>query len=383
MLVPKIKFVFDRHHRAKRHPDGCGIIELRIGYGKDYKYITTGIQVQPERWDERNQVVVGVMDAKSYNLILSRMRTRALEVIAEMDNDGSFDLNAIPQMMKAHEEDMTFLDFIEFRINKEIGVKSENTIKNYVVFHGKMKEWGQMCYFKDVTFANIKKMNEWLKKRSLQDETIYGYNKFLRKFINDAVSEGRLKENPYSARQIKLKHGTPNAENYITEEELQSLMDAELPTESLRRVRDMFVFQCLTGLAYGDLQAFDAKKIKEVDGYKVYSGRRGKTGVKFFVVLLDEALAIIESYKGKLPVMTNQQYNMRLKIVAEAAGLEKPLTTHWARHTAATIWINRGVPIEVISKMLGHSSTRITEKVYSMLQEKTIVGAVAKMKKLT
>ena len=354
---------------------------MRITYDREYKYITTGIKVQPERWDDKHQIVVGIVEAKSYNLILSRMRTRAMEIISDMDRDGHIDIGAIPAMMKAKKVEMTFLEFVESRIDAETGVKSYNTIKNHLTFLSQMRQWGKIVHFKDVTLSNVEKMNTWLKRRGLRDESIYGYNKHLRQFINDAVSDGLLKENPYSGGKIKLKHGEPNADNFITDDELERIKAVELPTENLMHVRDLFVFQCLTGMAYADMAKFDARKIKEIDGYKTYSGKRGKTGVPFVVVLLDDALAILQRYEGKLPLMTNQQYNMRLKVVAEAAGLDKKLTTHWARHTAATHWINKGVPIEIISRMLGHSSTKITEKVYSRLQEKTIVGVMGRLKK--
>lgn len=379
MLLPTVKYVFDRRKRAAATKNGVGGIELRISYNRKDKYLSTGIKVTPDKWDDTNQRVVGLLEAKDYNLILSRIHTRVMEILNEMDKSGAYDLDAIPAMLKRKSHDMTFLEYIELRIEKEDGVKADNTVKNHRTFLSQMTEWGVIRTFKDVTYATIQKMNEWLVGRKLKDETIYGYNKFLRKFINDAVREGLLTENPYSTKRIKLKHGDPNVENNITEAEMKKLMKAKLPTESLCHVRDMFVFQCLTGLAYGDLMAFDAKKIREVDGCRVYRGKRGKTGVEFVTVLLDEAMAILKRYKNKLPRMTNQQYNMRLKLVAEAAGIDKQLTSHFGRHAAASIWINKGVPIEIISKMLGHSSTKITEKVYAQLQEKTIVATLKKL----
>ena len=378
MLLPTIKYVFDRHKREAA--SGTGTIELRISYNNKHKYISTGIKVPKSRWDEKNQAVSGILEAKDYNIILSRLRTKVMEILQTMDKSGCYDLDAIPSMLKSNSQDITFLEYIELRIEREKGVKTANTIKNHQVFLRKMQSWGYIKNFSDITYANIQKMNEWLHLRKLKDETIYGYNKFLRLFINNAIADGLLKENPYSTKQIKLKHGEPNADSYITEKELLRLKEVKL-TGSLGRVRDVFVFQCLTGMAYADLSEFNAKKVKEIEGYKVYSGKRGKTGIPFFCVLFNDAMEILAKYNNKLPVISNQQYNLRLKVVADVAGIDKKLTTHWARHTAATIWINRGLPIEIISKMLGHSSTRITEKVYSMLQEKTIVDAVAKMKK--
>ena len=120
------------------------------------------------------------------------------------------------------------------------------------------------------------------------------------------------------------------------------------------------------------------KKIEEYDGMKYYAGRRGKTKVRFTIPMLQPALDILEKYNNKLPIISNVKYNSYLKEVAVAAGIEKHLTTHWARHTGATLLLNAGVPIEVVSKVCGHSNTQITQKIYAKLLSKTIVEEVTK-----
>ena len=120
-------------------------------------------------------------------------------------------------------------------------------------------------------------------------------------------------------------------------------------------------------------------KIEEADGKKYYSGRRGKTKVWFTVPLLPPALAILNKYNNKLPILDNARYNVYLKDVAAAAGVEKHLTTHWARHTGATLLLNAGVPMEVVSKVCGHSSTKMTEKIYAKMLPKTVVAEVNKI----
>lgn len=375
MIIPSVKFVFDRKKTAGNA--GLGAVELRIDYDRKHKYMATGIKVQKGRWDENNQCVTGIADAKQYNLIISRMRTRVLEILADMDKEGTIDLAAIPSRMKVKSQDMTFLEFIELQIAKSENTAAHNTTKGYKTFLTQITNWGKIRFFSDVTRENITKLDDWLHERKLGDETIYGYHKHMRKFINDALRAGYISQNPYMLKAVKLKHGKPNIQNYITEKELEKIKKADVGSKSLEGVRDVFVFQCLTGLSFSDMEVFKASRIKEIDGYKTYSGKRGKTGVPFLIVLLDDAMELLEKYGGKFPKMTNQQYNMRLKVIAEAAKVNKPLTSHWARHTAATIWFNRGVPIEVVSKMLGHSNTRITEGVYSKMLDQTIVKAMS------
>lgn len=95
--------------------------------------------------------------------------------------------------------------------------------------------------------------------------------------------------------------------------------------------------------------------------------------------MLAPALAILGKYDNKLPMLSNVKYNAYIKEVAAAAGIDKSVTTHWARHTGATLLLNAGVPIEVVSRVCGHSSIKMTEKIYAKLLPKTIVAAVNKV----
>lgn len=113
-----------------------------------------------------------------------------------------------------------------------------------------------------------------------------------------------------------------------------------------------------------------------------YIGKRGKTGKNFTIPLLPPALKILKKYNNKLPIISNVKYNLYLKAVAQNAGVDKPLTTHWARHTGATLLLNEGVDMRIVSKICGHSSTRITEKVYAKLLDETVVDALKDKKDL-
>ena len=86
-------------------------------------------------------------------------------------------------------------------------------------------------------------------------------------------------------------------------------------------------------------------------------------------------------YNNKLPVISNVKYNQYLKVIAQAAGIDKPVSTHYARHTGATLLLNEGIDMRIISKICGHSSTKITEQVYAKLLDETVVDAVKKLKK--
>ena len=149
-----------------------------------------------------------------------------------------------------------------------------------------------------------------------------------------------------------------------------------MPTESLSRIRDLFVFQTYTCLRYSDLALFDARYIREIKGMKVYIREAKKTNKPFTIPILPPAWDILMKYEGQLPIISNVKYNLYLKNVAQAAGLDIKLTTHWARHTGATLLINEGVDTKIIKKICGHSSTKITEQIYAKLLDETVVDAV-------
>lgn len=170
------------------------------------------------------------------------------------------------------------------------------------------------------------------------------YHRFLNSFISDAIKEGYLTRNPYNWLKIDRTQDT-SIKRHLIPEEFQKVKEAELPTASLERVRDLFVFQTYTCLSYADLRDFTPEGIVEIKGMKVYIGNRQKTKKNFTIPLLPEALRILEKYDNTLPIISNVKYNEYLKLVAQAAGIDKPLSTHWARHTGATLLLNEGIDI--------------------------------------
>lgn len=175
-------------------------------------------------------------------------------------------------------------------------------------------------------------------------------------YINDAIQREIISENPYTS--IKIERGKSKQRRYLSEQELQQIIEADMPTECLKKVRDVFVFQCFTGLAYVDLMSFDFSKVVERNGQYVIHDVRQKSGENFYLVLLSPAIEILKRYGFKLPLTSNQKYNSNLKNVARNAKLERNLTSHMGRHTFAVYCLNNGVPIEILAKMMGHSDIK-------------------------
>lgn len=190
-----------------------------------------------------------------------------------------------------------------------------------------------------------------------------------------------LKKNPYKWVSIDKGNNYNSLSKCLTPEEFHKLKSARMPTECLKRVRDLFVFQTYTCLSYTDLKDFNISKLVDINNMKVYIGNRGKNGQQFTIPMLKPAMDILAKYNNALPIISNVKYNEYLKVVAQASGIDKPISTHWARHTGATLLLNEGIDMRIVSKICGHSSTRITEMIYAKLLDETVVNAVKKLDK--
>ena len=183
------------------------------------------------------------------------------------------------------------------------------------------------------------------------------------------IIEGKIEVDPYT--QVKFKRGECKEREPLTEAELQKLRKIKLD-EKLDKVRDLFVFSAYTGLAYCDVQAFDFEKMTEQQGKLYYiDGSRIKTASKFFTPILGPAMEVLKKYKFVLPKISNQKANDFLHLIETALKLNKPLTFHVARHSFATLALAHDIPIENVSRMLGHKNIRTTQ-IYAKVLKTTI-----------
>lgn len=201
--------------------------------------------------------------------------------------------------------------------------------------------------------------------------------KFLQKFrsvIIVALNNGQIRRDPFANYKISLKKVD---RGYLTDDELQRIINKEIKNERLARIRDIFIFSCYTGLAYIDIKNLKEENITTgFDGKLWIQTKRQKTDVKTSVPILDNAQVILDRYKdspqsGLLPVPSNQKVNAYLKEIADICGISKNLTFHLARHSfATTITLSKGVPIETVSKMLGHTNIQTTQIYARITNEK-------------
>ena len=387
MILPTIKFIYDRQNRSCNTKRGS--IELRITFNRKQKFVATGVKCFPGQWDAAHECIKS-LNSQEDNANLLRIRKKALKIIGAMADSDNIDINAIPALLKQKSVDMTFEDYIYQRMTKK--PVSDYTKKAYHVFYSRFVEWGRMRFFSDISEKGIRDWDEWLHKvtwtvkdkygndikKSYSAASIGSMHKNLKSFINDAIVDGYVKDNPYSTKRIKIDKGTARIEQYLTLEEIKKIENTEMPTRSLTEARDLFVFACKTGLSYADLMEFDKNKIIEIEGTKLYKNKRHKTLISFSSVITDSAIKILEKYDYKLPKIPNAKYNIKLKLIADAAGIDKEISSHWARRSAAMVWLNEGIPLDVVSKILGHTNIAQTAE-YAHVMDKTIVKEIKKV----
>src|SRR5690606_17723331 len=207
------------------------------------------------------------------------------------------------------------------------------------------------------------------KKLMLTNNGVMKHLERFKKLINLAVKLEWMQNNPFNQFQLKY-HKYDRA--YLSERELELLEETEFKSERLQRVKDCFVFSCYTGLSYVDVKELTEDNIvKGIDNnYWIYT-KREKTDERVKVPLLPKAIEIIEKYRRLqekdfmdflLPVCSNQKTNKYLKEIVASCGIHKNVTFHVARHTfATTVMLSNGVPIETVSKLLGHSKLTTTQ----------------------
>ena len=378
MSYPTISVVFDRRKKANNRTPG--FIEIRVAYQYNKKYISTGLKVLPKNW--KNGRVTGVMEAKMMNQRIEAILNKVNDSVNSLIEGGCFTLEKLTDMVSIDDksEKNNFLNYARKRVKIRTYGKSLDSISRYERFLKWLENWGKIVTFSDITEENIIKLDETLKCKNFKPYSIWNnYHRFLNSFILDAINDGLIKRNPYKWINIDKDKNSKALEKHLTREELYRIETVPMPTESLEKVRDLFVFQTYTCMSYVDMKNFKWEEVQKVDGNYVYSALRGKTKQRFTFMLLQPALAILRKYHYKLPIISNMKYNDYIKMVAAYANIKKPVSSHWARHTGATLLLNDGgISMEVVAKILGHSSPTMTRKIYAKLLDETIVKEMSK-----
>lgn len=369
MKYPSIKFVFDRKKVATKAK--TGLVQIEVSSERKRKWISTGVKIYAGQWNVKH-LVISRLDA---DLLNNNLITQ-MEAIQNWVNDlrrrkDVFDFNKLEAFLQSRTMPASFLEYMESSIENRSDIRYNTRKGHRSVLHA-VKKYGKIVSFYDLTRQNIDDFDKWLHLQDLSQSSVHLHHKVLKVYINNAIRHGLITNTPYTS--IKIDRGKSTARKYLTQRDVTKLKEVELPTEAIIRTRDIFIFQCYTGLAYVDMARFDFSKVIEKNGKLILHDIRQKSSEDYYLVLLSPAIEILKKYDFKLPLSTNQKYNVMLKKLAKATGIDINLTSHVARHTFAVYCLNNGVPIETLAKMMGHTDIKTTQ-LYAKIANTTVEAA--------
>ncbi|OJU55288.1 MAG: recombinase [Bacteroidales bacterium 45-6] len=389
-----------RKHRLLKN--GEASIYLRITVNGEVADITTKRSVRPEMWDQRRECSLGKLHRdKELNHYLETIKTRLYQIHREFEIDGKrITAKALRDSFYGKDEDSKTLGDVYREHNKKcralIGIDySRSTVEKFDTSLSHLIEYIQYQYGKDDILLSelnglfVTDFDFYLKTvRKCQNNSSIKHLKNLKKVVRIALANDWIKKDPFFG--IQFKHEETHVE-FLTQEELERIMNKEFELPRLELVRDIFVFCSFTALAFIDVKNLTPDHLmKDNNGALWIRKPRQKTGNMSNIPVLSVTKKLIDKYKYHpeciekgvlLPVLSNQKLNSYLKEIADLCGIKKKLTTHVARHTAATIvFLANNVSMENVAKILGHSSTKMTQH-YAKVLDSSIMRDMSTVEK--
>ena len=372
--------VFDHRGRTKKGAEGP--LEVRVTIDRHPYYINTGVRVCERQW--QFDKVVRHPQADKLNERLGILLGRIMDKVNyALDNDKEIDVAQIRRKIWETASEKTLIEWLRNEVT--LMSVADGTRKHYKTLVKRMQDYGGMSSWQDVTVENIYKWDAWLhtlggNNGKITQSGVWNYHRYLKCLLNRAVRCGKLASNPYMLLKGEFSRGESENTEYLTEDEMRKIREfSPTPGTWMERVKDLFVFQMYTGLAYSDAQTFDIGKYKCVNVRDKITGKitkqwriignRIKTGEPYVNQLLPPAVEVLEKYDMQVPQIVNAVYNRELKTIGKALGITTPLHSHLARHTFATWMLRNGAKFENVSKMLGHSNIRTTQRYAKVLDE--------------
>jgi len=372
---------------SKARKNGNAPIEITITINGERCSFSTGKLVSPDKWDKVKQQVRGKdEEAKNLNLFLQSIKNKLYEkeaslmehgfvVTAELLRDAYFDkVEALKQktlltVLREHNEERKTM------VGKTVAPAtywafeySERLLSEFI----KEKYDRNDIYLHELNIAFIQGFHTYLLGFMGQNSTTK-HLKFLKKIVNLAVANGNIVHNPLNIYKVERE---PVEIDFLNEEELRKIINFDTPIPRFEKAKDMFLFACFTGLSYIDIKTLTHEHLEKDNAGRIWiKKRRVKTGVLSRIPLLPIAKLILDKYKGGdklLPIQDSADINKYLKDIAILCNINKRITFHTSRHTfASTVTLANNISIEVVSKMLGHTNTRMTNH-YAKLIDRCI-----------
>lgn len=389
--------------RAKVNNLGMCPIYTRVTVSAKRFEFSTNKFVSPDKWSTEGNKVKGTNEeARTINSHLDYLKNQIIEakkslfkkdisITSENLKNELFGKNETKRMLVPIFQDHN--NKIKELIGKEY---APGTLERYTTSLKHTIDFMQWKY--NISDIDIIKIDHvfitdyefWLRSvRNCANNTAVKYIKNFKKIIRLCIANGWIDRDPFVNYKPKIQEVNREV---LTQEEVMTIYSKQFKIERLNQVKDIFVFSCFTGLAYIDVKNLTKSHLSiGIDGEKWIFTHRQKTETASRIPVLPIADEIIQKYKNHpqcinkdrlLPVLSNQRMNGYLKEIADICGIDKNLTFHLARHTfATTITLSNGVPIESVSKMLGHKNIRTTQH-YAKVLDKKVSEDMAHLKNI-
>lgn len=376
---------FIRDCRIKK--DGSVTIEVKITINGKRSFFSTGKNITADNWDKVKQIAKGKSEeSQNINNFLKALKNRLYEkevelmergyiVTAELLKDSYF--NKVDSL-----KEKTLLEvFIEHNENQAknvgngvakathwISVYTLRLVKEYIL----QKYERNDIYLRELNLNFIQSFHTFLKiDKGMKQNSATKYLKQLKKIINIAVANSYMTFNPFATYKIERE---PVEIDFLDEEELRRIINFDTPIPRLEKAKDMFLFGCFTGLSYIDIKTLALEHFEKDSVGRIWiKKRREKTGILARIPLLPIAKLILDKYRGNerlLPIQDPADINKYLKDIAILCNINKRICFHTSRHTfASTVTLANNISIEVVSKMLGHTNTRMTSHYAKLIDE--------------
>lgn len=383
----------------KINKSGLTPILCRITNKRFRKEFSLGLFINPFYWNKEKQKVLSTVDNSEYlNKQLSLIKQKLGQAYLMLQIQGNpFDVEDVYKIycgkdtkkemgiITVYVEHNTYYKKLIGKDLKEVSWQKFENTKGHLQAFIKWKYKQRDIKLNKLKFQFIKDFEYYLKtEKDMQQSTINKTLQRFKKLINFAIAKEYLERNPFLMHKPK-----PFKKEviYLTQTELTHLQNKEICNLRLDQIRDCFVFCCYTGLAFNEMSNLRKINIvKGIDGKNWIKIKRQKTEKTISVPLLPIAEKILNKYEGKLmedkilPVKTNSHFNAYLKEIADLCGLRINLTHHIARKTfATTVLLLNDVPMEIVSKLLGHSRIGITQAHYGQIVEEKVMTEMDKL----
>ena len=378
---------FIRESKARKN--GNVPIEVMITVNGERNSFSTGKQIAIEKWDKTKQQVKGKdQETQNLNNYLKAIKAKLYQKEAELlergfiitaqilydayfDKVESLKKRSLFEVFEEHNQEQEKL--VGNGVSKATHWVSVYTIRLLREFV-QQKYKREDLYLRELNLNFIQSFHSFLRiDKGMAQNSSTKHLKLLKKIINLSVANSYMAFNPFSTYKVERE---PVDIDFLDEEELRKIINFDTPLPRLERAKDMFLFGCFTGLSYIDIKTLTPEHFEKDNTGRIWiKKRRVKTGVLSRIPLLPIAKLILDKYKGReklLPIQDPADINKYLKDIAILCGINKRICFHTSRHTfASTVTLANNISLEVVSKMLGHTNTRMTAH-YAKLIDKCI-----------